>query len=510
LKANRIITALIVIASTASLVGCGRGGDIGLRFEMEKALSRADRLADQIRQKGKNISDEDLKTLVDAYEEIGSMIPAPKGPAEVQAASQERQQAWALSSLAATRIGILYMERKMYDKGYDYFKSVFDNPATSALQKNAVTAYMALGLDKMKRYPEAAALYDTLATNYLPLIAPDNPNMDALDAPMKAANVWKKAGDKDEYEAGMEKAREYYRKLAQDYEGTLMESAALGKSAASFIEQEKFPQAIEMLRKVPPDTSGHTSPAILLMIADIYLNDLNDYIGSEKTYREFVEYYPDHVRASAATLGIGLSLFEQGRYIPARKAVEGIEKMPRADQKSAAQANYLVALCYEKDDKWEFAKGQFEVVEAAYSGSNEAFEAALYVANHYRIGGNKEMAKKEFDDAVGYINEYVQKNESDPVDCSRALGYLVRAYTENGDMAKAAELLESLHASYPQLPEGKLAPLRLADINENIFHDPQKAATWLRIFINENPDAENINEVRNHLETLEAHLQNSK
>jgi TolA-binding protein len=500
----------IAFALVAFFIGCGREGDIGLRFKMEKALTRADRLADQVRQKGKNISDEDLKILVGAYEEVTAMIPAPEDILEVQAAPQERQQAWALSSLAATRIGILYMERKSYEKGFDSFKSVYDNPATSALQKNAVTAYMALAMDKLRRFPEAAALYDTLAMNYLTVIVPNNPNMDALDAPMKAADIWKRAGDNVKYLAEMEKARDYYRELAENYRGTLMESAALGKSAAGYIEQQDYPRAIETLRKVPPDTSGHTSPAILLMIADIYMNDLKDYIRAEKTYREFVEFYPDHARTAAATLGIGLSLFGQGKYIPARKAVENIERMPRADQKNAAQANYLIALCYEKDDKWELAKGQFEVVEAAYPGSNEAFEASLYVTNHYRLEGNKDITLKEFNNAINSINDFVRKNVSSPLDCSRAMGYLVRAYTENGDMTRAAEQLELLHARYPQLPEGKLAPLRLADINENVLHDPEKAADWLKIFINENPDAENINDVRNHLNTLENRLQNLK
>ncbi len=480
--------------------------DLGLRFKMEKMLSEADHLADRIRQQSQRVSDDDLRKLVDAYSKISSMLPPPNNSAEVSNASAERQQAWALASLATTRVGTLYMENKMFERAYEGFKSVAENPATSALQRNAVKDYMAMALEQLKRYPEAAALYDTVAADYPSLIVPDNPNMDALEAPIKSARMWNSAGNNAKYLDGMDKAREYYGGLASEFKGSLMESAAYGKIAASYIEQQKFPQAISALRSVPADTSGHTSPAILLMIADLYMNNMRDYIGAENTYREFAQYYPKHPKIASATLGIGLSLYEQGKYSEARKAVDDIYRIPGADQKSVAQSYYLTGLCYENEDKWDFAKGEFDLVEASFPSSDEAFEAVLYVANHYRTAGNKELTQKAYGDAVEFINKIIVLNRTNPIDCARAEGYLVRAYTENGDIAKATDELIRLHQTYPLLPEGKLAPLRLADINENITHDTQKAIDWLKTYLRENPDAPNIDGIQTHIKALEAHL----
>ncbi|HBZ02035.1 MAG TPA: hypothetical protein DEO84_12025 [candidate division Zixibacteria bacterium] len=497
-----------VIMGILLIIGCGIKTDAGIKFEMEKRLTKADRLQDQIRQKNLTISDEDVKQLVDAYSEITKFLAPPKDIAEAKNASADRQQAWNLSSLASTRIGLIYLDRKMYDKAFDYFNTVAYCPATSPTQKNAVINYMAVAMEKAEKYPEAAALYDSLAEGYLPLASADNPNMDALGAPIKAAQMWAKNGDQAGYLAGMDKARGYYSQLADKNKGSLLESAVLGKISASYIEQQSYPQAIATLRMVMPDSSGHTSPSMILMIADIYMNKMRDYLQAQKTYQEFERYYPTHQNIGAATLGEGLSLYEQGKYSDARKAVASIDKLPKVDQKTVAEGYYLTGLCYEHEDKWELARGQFDAVQATFPGLNEAFEAALYIAVHYRTANQKEQARKAFESAVEYINKYIEKSSSDAVACSRALGYLVRAYSENGDFDKAAEQLALLHEKYPQLPEGKLAPLRLADIYENNLKDPAKAVSWLKTFVNENPEADNISDIKSHFKTLEAQLGN--
>jgi hypothetical protein len=42
------------------------------------------------------------------------------------------------------------------------------------------------------------------------------------------------------------------------------------------------------------------------------------------------------------------------------------------------------------------------------------------------------------------------------------------------------------------------------------MHDPAKAIGWLKTFVNENPEAENINDIKSHIVMLEAHKSNQK
>jgi tetratricopeptide (TPR) repeat protein len=471
---------------------------------MERMLSEADRLQDRLLLKNRNLTEAEQQQLVDAYSAIAAKATPPPNSSEAQSASDDKKQTWAIGSLALTRIGILYLNNEKSEKAYESFKAVFDNPATTAVQKNAVTSYMANIMEKMSRYSDAAMLYDTLATGYIPIIVPQNPNMDALEAPIKAANMWDKAGNPEKSNSSMESARKYYSLLAEKYKGTLMEPAAIGKIAATYIQQQRYTEAIDIMKSVKDDSSGQISPGVLLMIGDLYMKYLKDYTSAERIYRDFVQLYPDNQDLGTAKLGVGLSLFEQTKYREARKAVEDIEKMPKAKPQVIVQSIYLIAMCFDHEDKWELAKGQLEYIQSSFAGTNESFDAGLYLVNHYRTRGLPDIKQKEFNDQVEYINKFINMNNSDISSVSRAMGYLVRAYSENNQMDKATEQLILLHDRYPQLPEGKFAPLRLSDIYENVLFDSAKAVNWLKIFLNDNPDAGDRDKVKAHIEELEA------
>jgi tetratricopeptide (TPR) repeat protein len=500
-KAN--ILWIAALAASIIFAGCGRKTDVAVRFEMERMLNKADRLQEQLKIKGPVLAEADFKELVAAYSEIGNMVAPAGDDAEVRNASEEKRQAWSLASLAVTRIGTLYLDMKIYDKAFEYFKSVADNPASSPTQRNAVMSYMALSLERLGRFAEAAAFYDSLAQGYISIVKPDNPNMDALSAPLKSAEMWGRLGDKDKYLADMDKARNYYKDLMNKYGGSQVGSAAIGKMAASFLQQNDYPQAIDILKNVRDDSTGQVSAGVMLMIADIYLNKMEDYVSAEKTYSQFAEFYPNNKELPAAKLGLGLSLYGQENYGSARKSIDGIEKLPKVDQQTVAQAYYLTALCYEREDKWDLARGQFELIETSLIGTDQAFESALYIPNYYRSRGKTELAQKAFEAAENYINRYAEQNKNDAVATARALGYLVRAYMENNDFSKAAEKLIFLHDHYPQSPEGKFAPLKLGDIYENSLHDTARTIEWLRKFIKENPDAADIDKIKSHIQALE-------
>jgi len=492
-----------IVFVLAIMGGCGGGSETAVRFRMERMLVQADRLREEMKLKGPLLSDDDLAKLVEAYAAISRQAVSPGNAETIAKASEEKKQAWALASLAMTRIGNLYLEGKMYDKAYEYFKNVAENSTTTPIQRNAVMAYMALAMEKLGHYSAAAGLYDTLAQEYIAVVVPENPNLDALEAPLKAAQMWLQSGDAGKRDRELQRAREYYREIAGKYKGTLTGSAAMAKLAASYLQENRYGEATDILRSIRDDSSGFVSPGVLMSIADIYMNRANDLPNAERTYRDYIRYYPQQGNVQSAYLGLGLSLYGQGKYEEARKSVQGMEKLPKIGQENLAQSYFLTALCYEKEDKWELARGQFDIVQTSFMGTDQGFEAALHVVDHYRQHGQTGLAEGAFNDAVNYINKYVAQNSANPVAVSRGLGYLVRAYTENGEMANAAEQLSLLHQRYPQQPEGKFAPLRLSEIYANSLYDTSKAIFWLKLFVNENPDAPDLGEIKSQIETLE-------
>ncbi len=500
---KKAMAAIIIsICLLASLTDCHKKDDLTIRYEMEIKFNEADRLQSQLSLKGPVLSDDDLDSLVDAYLAVVKMISPPRDSIEVIKASNERKEAWALHMLANTRIGETLSGKKEYDKAFGYFKIVADNYAATPIQKSAVTNFMALCREKSGQFKEAAAWYDSLANGYLGIIAPSNPNLDALNAPIKAAEMWLKLGDRKKFKAKLAAARDYYNRLREKYPATPLEKAALGKIVASYLKQDKFQEAVSAIESVRNENTGRLSPRLLIMIADIHMNNTKDFKKAENACREFISSYPEHNDIGKVYLELGLSLYEQAKYSEARKAVKNIEKISQVSTLTVAEAFYLIALCYDKEGRWEKAIGQFDLVQATFPGSDKAFEAGLYVANRYKTKGQVKLAKRAFEEAKDYIIKYTDPVTANPIMISRALGYLVTCYTEMEDFPMAIETLTRLFKKYPLLPEGMFAPLRLADLYENVLKDNDKAAYWLETFLEANPEAPDSKNIQAHINEL--------
>lgn len=499
---KRFMILALTAATLSGYLGCGKKTDLALRYEMEKALAKADRLSEELFGQNRTPSDSEFSRIISSYQSVIKMIRPASDINEVSKASADKKQAWAIADLARTRLGIMYSDRGLYEKAFESFQSAVDDPAISKIQKNAIQNYMASTKEKMRQYPEAAAIYYDEGKGYLEIITAQNPNMDALSAPIKAAQAWLKAGDKYKFDAYMDSARVIYRDIAANYPKSQVKNVAIGKLAATHMLQDNYHLAIEILRATRDDTTGQISPDVLLMIADIYLKNLKDFQSAEKTYREFIRIYPEERITPSAYLGLGLTLYEMGKYQQARETVKEIAEKSASQKTVLIDASYLTALCLEKENKWEQALGRFNLIQASFPGAEKSFEAALYIANYYKTKGEEKLATDAFRRAEDYILKYANPETSNEVMACKAMGYLVRCYTEAGNLPKAIETLTILHEKHRGLPEGKLASLRLADLYENALGDNAKAALWLDAFIQDNPDADNIAEIIAHRKVL--------
>jgi len=497
------INMAILISLAVLFGGCGKKTDLAVRYEMEQKLNEADRLQDRFKVRGTNFSDSDLKSLVEAYTKVTKMTDLPGDSIEVLKASDELKLAWELAFLANTRIGALYQNDKNYDKAYSHFKNIADSPAANITQRSAAIIYMASCKENSGQYKDAIKLYQTLADNYKHFIEPQNPNLDALNAPIKIADMWLASGDTDKYESSLEQARRYYRQLKSLHPGTPFESAVSGKIVATYLKQNQYDQAVRSLKETRDDSTGLLSPRVLMILADIHMNNTHNFRQAEKAYREFVDAYPEDKEIGPMTLGLSMSLFERGKYKDARDAARNIEKLPFINKKTVAEAYYLVALCYEKEGRWEQAIGQYDLLMATFPGTDKAFEAGLYVANRYLTKGQEKLANQKFEETADYIRKYTNPETSNPMQAARAYGYLVRCYTEMRDLDRTIETLEQLASRFPLTPEGRFAPLKLADLYENELNDRAKAIDWLKQFIKNNPDAGDLDQIQAHIIRLQ-------
>jgi tetratricopeptide (TPR) repeat protein len=496
---------MIMVMIAAILIGgvnCSKKTDLALRYDMEKELAKADRLSQDLFSQNRPLTDSEFAGIIKNYQTVINKVKQASSTADVDKASADKKQAWAIADLAKTRIGMMYSDRGLYEKAFDSFKSAVDNPSISKIQKNAVLNYMASTKEKLRQYQEAAAIYTEEAKGYGDIIVAQNPNMDALESPIKAAQAWLKAGDQVKFGAYMDSARAIYQTIIRDFPKSQVRNVAIGKIVASYMLQNDYAKAIDLLQNTKDDSTNQITPDVLLLVADIYLKNVKDYQSSANAYRQFLKIYPKERIAPSAYLGLGLALFEMGQYQTARETVKNIAEKPVNLKTVSIDANYLTALCLEKEGKWEQALASFNFIQGTFPGAEKSFESALYIANYYKSKGEQKLAAEAFRRAEEYISKYSDPETSNEVMACKAMGYLVRCYTEEENLPKAIEVLTMLHEKHRGLPEGKLASLRLADLYENTMHDNPKAIQWLDAFIQDNPDADNIAKVQAHKKAL--------
>ncbi len=499
---NILIFLILMLLAFLFINGCGGKEDLTVRYRAEELLSKADRLKEQLFISGTDYSNDDFNRLREAYEMVINAVDLPLNQTEVEVASEEIKQAWAVALLANTRIASLYLDRREYDSAFVYYQKVAINPAVDNLQRNVVYRHMAYVREKAGDFEKAAALYDTVSIGYIELLNPARPEMEAVSAPISRAEMYRYMGDNRRFNEGLESARTYYRQIIEDYPGSNIAEISLGKIAASFLLQGQYNEALKILKSAGKDEESRLKPGTLLLISDIYMNNMKDYTGAEKYYREFINLYPDHTDKPKALLGLGLAFYEKGRYKEAKDTVGKIEKIRGASDQIVAQAFNLTALCYEAEGNWQLAEGQLEFIKATFPGNRIAYEAALYIVSHYRSHGSEKGVEREFNEAVDYIKGFVESASLNSVAAAQAAGYLARAYIENGDIETAIEQLKKLYYKYPLTPDGLMAPLKIADLYENVLHDNQSAVEWLDTYIKDNSSRGDLKDVKAHIENL--------
>lgn len=491
-----------IILLGGAISNCGDRSDIAIRFRAEKLLSKADRHKEQLAINNK-ISDDDFKNLVGSYEAVINLIRLPVDSSAVDKSSDLQKQAWATALLANTRIALLYFNRNEFDRAFEYYEKIVISPVSDDLQKNVILRYMALSKEKAGDFESAAAIYNSTAEGYISIADPGKPDMEALGAPIKAAEMHLRQGNRTKFDESLEEARTYFNSLIDKYPGSRIENAAWGKIAATYLRQNRYKKALGILQSKGRDNQGRLSPVTLMYIADIYMENLKDYDGAEKTYREFLETYPESYNSGGAVLGLGICLYEKGEYVKTRETLKEIEKVSGVTESVVARAFFLVALCYEAENNWSRASGQLDLITATFPGRKESYEAVLQKVNYYRGKGLEDLEMKSFEAAVKYIEKYIDVNSARPAVAAQAIGYLTKAYIENGDYESAIEKLSILHSQYPRTPDGVLASLKIADLYENALNDSHSAIKWLKIYLSETPFSVDKEGILRHIEELQ-------
>jgi TolA-binding protein len=381
-----------------SVLSCAEG-DLQRQFAMEKAINDVNKLKERYNFSGGGLDETETAELKEIFKSITYMSPVPPRDSAALINSPEPLKiSWQLAGLAYYNLGLLSMESKDYRGAFEYFGTLVDQYGFKQHQVRRAVFMQALALYKMDRYVEAIILYNRVAQDYA--LAPEsirNPNLDVLDSPLLAAKIYQDSENWRQFKNQISSAIEYYLDIISTYDGTPLADAAVGKLASAFLLGDLADSAVTVLEAVTDPETGKVPALIRLNIGSIQQNNLRDHRAAEQTFRRFIEDYSENRLAVSAQMGIGISLYYQKNYERARYELSLLDNYQYVSSSLIAEARYLTAVCFEEEDKWDRALGEYDFVWANHAASQMGIGIPLRIAEYYL-----KKDKAELQGGVGY------------------------------------------------------------------------------------------------------------
>lgn len=497
-------TALISILTGLMLFSCSRT-EMERQFEMERAVNRVNRQKQQFYLSGGKLDSGEYEILKSSYTAITEMVPRPpEDSASADSVSGPLAVSWQMAGLAYYNLGLLNMEMEYLEDAFNSFEQLIDHYGFKPHQVQTALFMQALVRFKQDRFRDAVLLYNAVAQYYLESAEPESDlNLNALDSPLTAAKILRDMENEGQFKKQLSRAIDYYWGILNSRHGTPLANAAIGKLASAFLLGELGDSAVVVLSQVKDPQTGNIPPLVLYNIANIQRNNLNDFAGAEKSYRQFVENYSNHPFMASARFGIAASLFALGKYVMARHEVSIVENIRGVPDRILAEAAFLKALSYQMEDNWPRALGEFDYVRTNFPISRRGMETPLHVAAYYRSKGNFKLAENALDEAERDYRRLMDVYSARRDIVVKAMSYLAGSMVERELWEDAVDVLKTLASKYPETPEGYSANPAAADILTDKLKKPSEAAALLRVFVSNYPGSKDIESIMAYADSLE-------
>ena len=495
-----IITLISLLA-----ISCSRT-EMDRQFAMERAIDQVNREKQQFYLTGGDLDSNEYEILINAFTDITAMVePPPDDSAAIERAPKPLQASWQMAGLAYYNLGLLNVEMEKYEEAYDYFDQLIKHYGFKPHQVQNAIFMQALARYKQNRYREAVLLYNAVSRYYLGFARPENnPNLDAMDSPLTAARILRGIDDKGQFDNQLKQAVDFYWGVLESYQGTPLGNAAIGKLASAFLLGDLADSAVVVLSEVKDPETGRIPPLVLFNIANIQRNYLNDFAGAEKSYRNFMEYYPEHPLSATVQFGVAASLFADRKYQSARDEVAIVETMRGVSEEILSEAGFLKALSYQLEDNWPRAKGEFDYIRTNFPISQRGMETSLHIAEYYQSKGDSKLAAESFREAERDYRRLIDVYSARGDVISRALSFLANSLSQQQRWEETVDILKQLASRYPDTQEGYSAGPAAADILSLKLNKPLEAAALLRVFAKNYPESKDIPAIIAYADSLEA------
>ncbi|KPK41517.1 MAG: hypothetical protein AMJ78_05315 [Omnitrophica WOR_2 bacterium SM23_29] len=211
-----------------------------------------------------------------------------------------------------------------------------------------------------------------------------------------------------------------------------------------------------------------------------------DYQEAIAAFREITIRYPPWTNSPKAQFYIGQLYAIQNNLPQARAEFETILNEYPTNVDICATALFAIGIIYERQDNWEKALEAFDKLTSDYPNAYSAFQAPLYIAQHYKNKGQAEETEAAYATALEQYQKVIKEYPNTFI-AVIAEDFALTCYINQERWNEAVDYLDSLVRDYP---DTLLAPKSLFSIGiiyQDRLNEPQKALGYYRTLIDKYP-----------------------
>ncbi|MCX6826690.1 MAG: tetratricopeptide repeat protein [candidate division Zixibacteria bacterium] len=471
------LSLIITLIGAGFLIfaSCSTNNSKSIRFGAEKLLDKAERIYSTANINPDLNNKEFITEIKRGYFEVinyceGYFESLPAGGKY----PKEYQEMATVAFRAANRLSNIFYSEKQYDSSLLVLNQLLSHTQLQGRALLTTRMNMAITLQTKGDWAPAMKIYHSIIDAFFPPV--DNQNNiipQVLNLPIEIVRINQFLGDSNTVKIETQSAKNYYLKLLSDWPNSALAIMARSNLARLYSDNGEWDKAIENLRFLR-DSTGKIDFEAALMIADITYGGKKNHSEAIRIYDSLITQTKDTAALAIIYIRKGIAYFDIKDYARCRATMLKIKEFfPRYFQANPLPQHYI-ALSLASEEKWPLAENEFRWLADNYSATEQAFNAYLIIAEHYKATGDKNMADTWYRRAEEFYDKIGRQYPGSNIEAS-AISY--RAEIARGEQKwdTAIKFLQELYHKFPQTDAGQRALLNAAAVYREKLNNPLAA-----------------------------------
>lgn len=465
---------LLILAALIFLCSCSGENAIQIRFNAEKLYHNVEKLYEKASIKPDPNDIQTWSEIKKAYHEVASYCWQYVDSISTETNLTQRKELESIAYLAINRLSGIYFREEKLDSTILVLNQLLNMTDLEGLQLLSAKMQLAKTKQWQGLHEESLNIYKELIDFFYPPV--DNNNKiisDVLNLPLEIVKTHRILENTEAVEQGTKSAETYYLRIIEEWPSGDLETAAHSNLARLYNDDEQYEKAIGHLQMVR-DSSGQIPIEAGILIADITAMGLKKYETAANIFDSLIGITTDTLILPNLYVRKGVALFESRYYQQCLNMMNLVRRQYESYYYMNSTPQKYIALANDKLGEWVQAEMAFMQLADNYPTTEDAFNAYLYVAEHYSNDNNQALADVWYRRAEEFYDKMARNYSGTTVEAS-ALSFKAEIARRNQNWEQAIDILVKLYDKFPNTEVGYKAIVNAAAVYRHRLNDEEKA-----------------------------------